>query len=100
MLNTGNKSYKNYFQYAGFRLTELINENPLSLTIILLTLSLAIVLSKLFIVVSAVCGTDLGWWVAKMIDEGADHTHTRKKDIIFIWFKVLFEVQQPFIGAL
>lgn len=84
MFNTGNKSYKNYFQYAGFRLTELINENPLSLTIILLTLSLAIVLSKLFIVVSAVCGTDLGWWVAKMIDEGADHTQTRKKDIIFI----------------
>ena len=84
MLNTGNKSYKNCFQYAGFRLTELINENPLSLTIILLTLSLAIVLSKLFIVVSAVCGTDLGWWVAKMIDEGADHTQTRKKDIIFI----------------
>lgn len=84
MLNTGNKSYKNYFQYAGFRLTELINKNPLSLTIILLTLSLAIVLSKLFIVVSAVCGTDLGWWVAKMIDEGADHTQTRKKDIIFI----------------
>ena len=84
MLKTGNKSYKNYFQYAGFRLTELINENPLSLTIILLTLSLAIVLSKLFIVVSAVCGTDLGWWVAKMIDEGADHTQTRKKDIIFI----------------
>ena len=84
MFNTGNKSYKNYFQYAGFRLTELINENPLSLTIILLTLSLAIVLSKLFIVVSAVCGTDLGWWVAKMIDEGADHTKTWKKDIIFI----------------
>ena len=84
MLNTGNISYKNYFQYAGFRLTELINENPLSLAIILLILPLAIVLFKFFIVVPAVCVTDLGWWVAKMIDKGADHTQTWKKDIIFI----------------
>ena len=69
MLNIGY-----YFQYAGFRLTELIYENPLSLAINLLTLSLSIVPLKLFITVSAVSVTDLGLWAAKLIDTGADHT--------------------------
>ena len=63
-LNITSTSYKNYFQYAGVPLTELINENELSLATNILILHL-----KLFLIAPAESVLGLILCLAKFIDE-------------------------------
>ena len=63
-LTIASLSYKDYFQCAGVHLTELINENALSLAT-----NLSIVLLKLILTVSAVRVFSLILCIAKFFDE-------------------------------
>ena len=88
-------SYKNFFQYAGVPLTELINKNALSLA-----KNLSVTLWKLFLTIPTASAPGLILCIAKSIDERkwcCSYTDLAKKDIICIWWKVLIKVQQSFI---
>ena len=63
-LTMDSTSYKNCFQYAGVPLTELINENALSLAT-----KLSIVALKLLLTVPAVSVSGLILCIVKFIDE-------------------------------
>ena len=94
-LTIASTSYQNYFQYASVPLTELINENALSLTT-----NLSIFLLKQLLTVPAVSVPSLILSIAKFIDERKGYclyTDLEKKYIISVWCKVLIKVQQTFI---
>ena len=63
-LNIASTSYKNFFQYAGVPLTELINKNALSLAT-----NLPITPLKLFLTIPTASVPGLILCIAKFIDE-------------------------------